>query len=508
MAQSSYPFENVDTTETQFSQMFRTLNAGVNGTPSGTELKVTAGTGLQVAVAAGQAMVRGHYYISTASENLTIGTANGSNPRIDSIVLRLDPTVNSVILAVVAGTPASSPVAPTLTQTDAGVYEYQLATVLIPTSATSVSTITDTRSFMGDRMGIWSTYGRPTDGKFRSGYNTTLGYPEYWNGSAWTAFGIASSEVATIVAQTSRNAIINGAFDIWQRAASQTAPSFTNPASGTYTADRWYMYYDGSGASRTVSRQTFTPGTAPIPVPYYLRLDQTVAGTGGTINGMFSPHVEDVNTFAGQTVTFSFYAKAAANATFVMQIYQEFGSGGSSAVLAAYPTFNFTTSWQRFTHTFTMPSISGKTIGAGSKISFIANFPVNATGTYDMTGLQLEAGSTASPFKRNATSIQAELAACQRYLPVWEGGPIPGYAYGTNAAFYSYKFPVTARIAPTSITVVTNASAYSLNSPTTVTPSIDNSNVDGASLLASLTITAGQGSRLWNGRILFNGCEL
>lgn len=214
MAQSSFPFENVDTSETQFSQMFRTLNAGVNGAPTGTELKVTAGTGLQVAVAAGQAMVRGHYYISTASETLTIATANATNPRIDSIVLTLDPSANSVVLAVVAGTPASSPVAPTLTQTDAGIYQYQLATVLVPAAATSVSTITDTRSFMGSRFGIWSTAGRPTSPYTgQAGYNTTIPQPEYWNGSAWTSFSaaptsISSAIVTTAISDKSANYII------------------------------------------------------------------------------------------------------------------------------------------------------------------------------------------------------------------------------------------------------------------------------------------------------------
>lgn len=152
MAQSSFPFENVDTTETQFSQMFRTLNAGVNGTPAGTELKVSAGTGLQVSVALGQAMVRGHYYISTAAELLTISTANATNPRIDTIVLRLDPVANSIVLAVVAGTAAASPVAPTLTQTDAGVYEFPLANVAVAAGAGTVGTITDRRVFMGKRL--------------------------------------------------------------------------------------------------------------------------------------------------------------------------------------------------------------------------------------------------------------------------------------------------------------------------------------------------------------------
>lgn len=53
MAQSSYPFENIDTSETQFSQMFRNFASGVSGVSTGTELKVTAGTGLQTSVALG-----------------------------------------------------------------------------------------------------------------------------------------------------------------------------------------------------------------------------------------------------------------------------------------------------------------------------------------------------------------------------------------------------------------------------------------------------------------------
>ena len=195
MAQSSFPFENVDTSETQFSQMFRNFAAGVNGTPSGTELKVTAGTGLQVNVAAGQAMVRGHYYISTASEALTIGAADPTNPRIDSIVLTLDPTANSITLAVVAGTPASSPVAPTLTQTDAGTYQYQLATVAVAAAAGSVGTITDTRNFFGSRFGIWSTAGRPS-APFtgQAGYNSTTAAPEYYNGTSWASFTGATAD--------------------------------------------------------------------------------------------------------------------------------------------------------------------------------------------------------------------------------------------------------------------------------------------------------------------------
>jgi hypothetical protein len=54
-----------------------------------------------------------------------------------------------------------------------------------------------------------------------------------------------------------RNEILNGDFSIWQRGT-----SFSNPG-GVYTADRWDLSYDGSGTTRTVSRQAFAPGTSP-----------------------------------------------------------------------------------------------------------------------------------------------------------------------------------------------------------------------------------------------------
>jgi len=175
MAQSSFPFEGIDTTETQYSQLFRTFQDNVNGTYGGTELTVAAGTGLAVDVALGQAMVRGHFYVSTATESLSLTTADPTNPRLDLVVLRLDPVANSIILAVKDGTPAGSPVAPTLVQTDAGTYEVALATVLVPATAGVPSTITDKRQFMGSRISLWSDDTRPTTLFPHVGFNTTGG---------------------------------------------------------------------------------------------------------------------------------------------------------------------------------------------------------------------------------------------------------------------------------------------------------------------------------------------
>ncbi len=175
MAQSSFPFEGIDTTETQFSQMFRHLQDGVNGTYGGTELTVAAGAGLTVDVQAGQAMVRGHYYISTAVENRALATADATNPRLDMVVLRLDPVLNSIIVAVKTGTPAGSPVAPALVQTDSGVWEMALATVLVPALAGVPSTVSDLREFMGTRISLWTDATRPTTVMPHVGYNVDQG---------------------------------------------------------------------------------------------------------------------------------------------------------------------------------------------------------------------------------------------------------------------------------------------------------------------------------------------
>ena len=151
MAQSSWPFENIDTSETQFSQWARNIGEGVK-TGSLNELEVFAdSTGMQVKVKSGQAMVRGHYYQNTAELTLTVTAADLSNPRIDTVLIELDPSANTIVLKVVAGTPATSPTPTALVQTDSGVYQFKLAEVLVATGAITIiaGAVTDGRTYLG-----------------------------------------------------------------------------------------------------------------------------------------------------------------------------------------------------------------------------------------------------------------------------------------------------------------------------------------------------------------------
>jgi hypothetical protein len=210
-----------------------------------------------------------------------------------------------------------------------------------------------------------------------------------------------------------KNKIINGDFGVWQRGT-----SFTVTTTKTYTADRWTSEFGGTGATRTVSRQTFTPGTAPVAGyegQFYLSYNRSVAGTSP--GDYLTYRVEDVRTFAGQTATISFWAKANASMSLSdITFYQEFGSGGSGTTTTTTSAKTITTSWARYTTTVSVPSISGKTIGTSSDLAIYFVLPSSGTFTFDIWGVQLESGSTATAFQTATGTIQGELAACQRYF--------------------------------------------------------------------------------------------
>jgi len=311
-----------------------------------------------------------------------------------------------------------------------------------------------------------------------------------------------------------KNKIINGDFGIWQRG---TSFSFSGGGAGVYTADRWLMNYSaGTGTAYSVSQQAFTPGAAPVTgyeSAYYLQWQMTNAGSGNNIN-QIGQRIEDVRTFAGQTVTISMWAKA--DSARVMGFYadQNFGSGGSSTQynVISNPSLSLTTSWQRFTFTATIPSVSGKTIGAGSYLLLGLSLPSGTTSTISFWGVQVEAGSVATPLTTASNTLQGELALCQRYLPAFTGQTdYIGYAYGTNTALWTIPFDVPARVVPTGITTSGTFNAFALNTLAGVTPSFNEASVNSGSVLAGFTITAGQGSRLQiasNALLLFTGCEL
>jgi hypothetical protein len=244
MTQTSWPFEDADTTEAQFSQLFRRLqSSGVSGSPATTDLKATGdSSGMNVKVSSGYAIVRGHAYANDAVVTLTIDTAS-ANPRIDVVVLRLDPTANSIVLAVVKGTAAASPTVPSLTQSDIDTFELPIAQVLVGASVTTISAgnVTDFRSFLGTQFGRWTTSTRPASAiAGTAGLNTTTGIPELWNGSAWVAFtaGITASNISA----TEQSNLVAGKIRAGGTSAGTATTIFVQSSTPTAnaTGDLWF----------------------------------------------------------------------------------------------------------------------------------------------------------------------------------------------------------------------------------------------------------------------------
>jgi len=254
-----------------------------------------------------------------------------------------------------------------------------------------------------------------------------------------------------------KNLIINGGFDVWQRGT-----SFTTSAG--YTADRWQLQL--SGGTSTVTRQTFTIGQTEVPdnPTYYLKANTT---TGNNNCGLFHP-IEDVRNGSDKNVTVSFWAKGTnpAGGVFDLISSQRFGAGGSSNVEITTP-LTITSSWVKYTHTFSLASISGKTIGTGSSLTLIIRQHQNDTGTaaweLNLANVQLELGSVATDFEHR--SYGEELALCQRYYyrigGLAHNQPICNISVWSGSDNYGViDFPHEMRTAPT--VTIAGATSYTL----------------------------------------------
>jgi hypothetical protein len=254
----------------------------------------------------------------------------------------------------------------------------------------------------------------------------------------------ASDVNAYLANRPLQNLVINGAFDFWQRGTSFTAD-------GAYTADRWVMAL--SGATATTSRQTFTIGQTDVPgnPTYFLRFAVSTGDNAARIE----QRIEDVTVSSGKTYTVSFWAKGTNPGGGVLEVVgrQEFGTGGSAGATVSAGTIVLTSSWQRFSKTFTYASVAGKTITSANQYwGFDIRQPVSDTSvaawTLDIAQVQLEEGTVANDFRRNANSLQGELAACQRYFAALGPGAVGRAISGTSAAV-GLNFPVEMRAAPT-----------------------------------------------------------
>ena len=221
-----------------------------------------------------------------------------------------------------------------------------------------------------------------------------------------TSFSGSGENLTRTTPLSHRNKFINGSFAIWQRGTSSTSTG--------YLSDRWY--FGLSGGSATCSRQEHSGSQANFSGSQYsLRLAVTSSSDYIGIR----QRIEDVRTLPEGQITVSFWARGHVNGNLAVWMTQGFGSGGSTDVDIAQqvaPYLQNDSTFRYYSLTFTVPSISGKTIGAGSffQISFGQGTNSSASAwTLDISNIQVEVGSVATPFEHR--SIGDELLRCQRY---------------------------------------------------------------------------------------------
>jgi hypothetical protein len=257
----------------------------------------------------------------------------------------------------------------------------------------------------------------------------------------------------------SENYIINGGFNIWQRGTTAVT------VNGNYSADRWII--GSSAGTNSVTQST------DIPTGLGFQYSLSFAGTS-TTSPLIRQRIEYQNAIAlaGQTVTLSFYAKSTSgsaaikiNTAYPTTTADTFGTWAAptttadQSALAVTPAGNASGSWTRYSVSFTVSANAVR----GYQIDLYRESTTTSTTTL-FAGVQLELGSIATPFRRNSPSIQAELAACQRYYYRAIGlGTQSSFGSGmintTTQGLAHIAFPVTMRDAPSATLDTTGTAA-------------------------------------------------
>jgi hypothetical protein len=258
----------------------------------------------------------------------------------------------------------------------------------------------------------------PTNGQIYSEGNKSW----QWLGNRWGAYNIQNPFLGAF-----RNKIINGGFDIWQRGT-----SFTGVGAGVFTADRWTTSSSTGTLNKNISRQILSVSDLPFTeagLTYYLRALYT-SGTNTTELPICQP-IELTRTGSpgpfkpGQVYTLSYYARCQSNNTIRWSLqFRDNSNTGTNASQGPSELQAITTLWARYSHTFTLHSPNA------TNTSLCVTFTNNVTPAntnIDITGVQLEEGSVATPFEQRP--IGTELALCQRYYQVFPVLYIPNTSH-------------------------------------------------------------------------------
>jgi hypothetical protein len=290
--------------------------------------------------------------------------------------------------------------------------------------------------------------------------------------------------------QAGKNKFINGNMAIAQRgAAAQTVPASVR----VFGVDRTFGSLTGAGVF-TVEQVVDSPAAANAG-QYSMKAVVTTADTSIAASDQYilGQIIEGSNfaqfgfgTASAQTVTISFWVKSSITGTFGVDIRN---SAANRAYASTY-TISVANTWEKKTVT-----IAGDTSGTwlqdtgiGARVEWTlsagtdfqtatpnawtatndittasqTNWMATIANTFQLTAIQIEAGSKATPFQIATGTFTTELAACQRYFAKsYLQGDAPATATSTNSVVFicptastgsmhqNVRYPVTMRTTPT-----------------------------------------------------------
>jgi hypothetical protein len=347
------------------------------------------------------------------------------------------------------------------------------------------------------------------------------------DGTNGVTFNDSSLQGAAASPYVLKNRIINGAMTFDQRNAGAT----TSTTNG-YTLDRFYFYSDISGVSTTVQQVS----DAPSGFTNSLKVTASTGATAGTgKQSVIGQSIEGYNiadlawgTASAKTITISFWVKSSLTGTFAGNLQN---AAPNRDYVFTY-SISAANTWEQKTITITGDTSGtwGTTNGVGLIVYFnmgsnqssfggtantwSASIFRTVTGsvellqttgaTWQVTGVQLEVGSTATPFERRLYG--QELINCQRYYyknKADSTNSVFGSAFNdsTTVTFVISNFPVSMRVAPSGVQQTGTTSDYrirtagSVNTICSAVPAFTGSTTESAwtEFTVASGLTAGQG---------------
>jgi len=261
--------------------------------------------------------------------------------------------------------------------------------------------------------------------------------------------------------QPFRNAIINGDMRINQRGTSTNLASMTAVgATFGYVVDRWGALRDTYATDSQMAQGTnISASDLPFTeagITTFARISRIVNTTGTSFIYLnYGLESQDSRKFAGKTITLSFYYRTGANFS-ASSLYSIISTGkgidqgiqrgsGLTSQVDINNLLPINLNWSRAKYSVTITDTAVTQLGL--QFAYLPTGTAGAADYVDITGVQLELGSVATPFEVRPYPVEMEL--CQRYYQVIGSGDAYGTFTGTTTATLAYIFKVPMRVIPT-----------------------------------------------------------